>query len=301
MVRAHALELALAGLAVVTACSYDFDQYIASDEPTSGGASGAAASAGGTSGGVSGGSASGGATTGGGEIGEGGQIGEGGDTATPEANGGAGGSAGSEGFPEGGQIGEGGAGGNAATSSGGTAGNPATGGKNGAGAGGSSGGTGPSGGAGQGGGSGVDCAKVSGTLFEGRCYFVVGDGAGLAWPAARSQCPATLAGSHLVTITSAAEAQFVETTFFPATSDRWIGLSVADTTGNPPNRCRTEPSTCPFVWVTGEALAFTEWGAHSASDAEPNYSGACVRIQFEPLDWADLGCNSALPAICESS
>jgi hypothetical protein len=91
----------------------------------------------------------------------------------------------------------------------------------------------------------------------------------------------------------------LEETFFPATDDHWIGLSLADTSWLPFG-CSDDPESCPFLWVTGETLDFTDW-AVSVIDPEPNYSGACVRILFDDLDWADRTCGTTrLPAICET-
>jgi hypothetical protein len=86
-----------------------------------------------------------------------------------------------------------------------------------------------------------------------------------------------------VTITSAAEQTFVQG--MSSGSNRWIGLS----------RPTTAPPTDPksFVWVTAEAVSYTNWAA-----TEPNGSGECARLRTSN-DWADTSCTTLYGAICE--
>jgi hypothetical protein len=285
--------------AVGIACSYDFDQYLAPSEANAGGYAGAALPSGGTSAGgahgPSGGISAGGGTAGDGSSAANGQGGEA-DSSGGTTNGGAPASEGGAPIQTAGSGGE-----NEGGVSGGSP--PASGGSSIGGSNGPGGSSGAPGGGGSGGDAAVDCPEATGTVFNGHCYFLIGDGFGesLEWDEARTACTSRIAGSHLVTITSEAEEQFVEAAFFPATQDRWIGLALADTTGNPSNSCRRTPALCPFEWVTSESLSYTKWGSYSPNDVEPNYSGSCVRIQFDTVDWADRDCDENLPAICETA
>lgn len=265
----------------VTACTYDFDKYVtprsnaAAGHANSAGTAGAGAGrAGSSSGGTSGHAGSGGGTTTGGatngNAGEGGAANDGGTGATPNG----GGSAGRGGTSMGGS----GTGGTAAGR---------------AGAGGTASGGAPSGGSA--GNAPVACSD--GTTHDGHCYFLVGTSSGLDWEHAKSECEAS--GAHLVTITSSGEQTFVAATFFPSSDDAWIGLSLEDTRSDPSTLCSLIPDSCPFLWVTGEKLDYTAWGMRSGGDDEPNYSGACVRLQAADQAWADLGCGSTFRGICE--
>jgi hypothetical protein len=87
--------------------------------------------------------------------------------------------------------------------------------------------------------------------FEGHTYFVSTfeeDGATAINTAAAT-------GGHLATISSAAENNFVATIAGGANALAWIGLTDQDSEGD-------------FVWVTGEPLVYTNWGA-----GEPNGGG----------------------------
>jgi hypothetical protein len=88
--------------------------------------------------------------------------------------------------------------------------------------------------------------------------------------------------------------------FFAPANDAWIGLSLAELTDPNSATCKATPSSCPFLWLTGEPLSYTNWGNHGPNDREPNYTGACVRLQGTTLDWADQDCNERVRAICET-
>jgi hypothetical protein len=265
----HAAFAALLAIA----CSYDFDRYAApSEDPgAEGGEGGELAGAGtgakGGAAGKAGASGSGGASAGKGGSGAGGDAGSGGSTSD------------AEGGTTNGDSGRGGEGGELAAGNSGTAGSAGT-----------------SGSAGTGGGGPFDCAARSGTTFDGRCYFVVGS-TGLPFDEALAACAAN-DGATLVAITSAEEQSAIEAAFFPAATDLWIGLSLEGAPDDVPIECSILPETCPFEWTSGEDLAFTDWALRDGDD-EPNYTGACVRIQAADLAWADYGCTSPLPAICE--
>jgi Lectin C-type domain len=147
--------------------------------------------------------------------------------------------------------------------------------------------------------AGFDCEMLDGLLWNDHCYFVISQGTGLIWTRARTTCE-SFSDSHLATLTSAAEEAAVEGAFFPATQDYWIGLALENPgTQTPPATCKTMPGSCPFRWVTGERLMFSKWSQRSGTDSEPNYTGACVRLQITDRSWADFGCGTQLPAICE--
>jgi hypothetical protein len=146
---------------------------------------------------------------------------------------------------------------------------------------------------------GFDCATLDGLVWNGHCYFSIAAGTGLIWTRAKTTCE-SFSDSHLATLTTSAEQAAIEGAFFPSTTDYWIGLSLQDPSSQtPPSSCKTTPGSCPFRWVTGEVLSFTKWTQRSGTDAEPNYTGACVRLQLTDRSWADFGCGAQLPAICE--
>jgi hypothetical protein len=131
--------------------------------------------------------------------------------------------------------------------------------------------------------AGFDCAAVSGTVYQGHCYYA--KSVAVDWSTANTTtCEAP---AHLVTITSAGE-QAVVQSLLP-TQDRWIGMR------RPANSPQAESS---FYWVTNEPLSYRNWDIYSDADKEPNYTGECVRIRFTNM-WADIACTEALAVICE--
>jgi len=140
-------------------------------------------------------------------------------------------------------------------------------------------------------------ACTDGTTYDGHCYFSIGTSTALDWEHAKSECEAQAA--HLVTITSSGEQTFLATTFFPSSADAWIGLALEDTKDDPSSLCSFFADECPFLWVTGETVAYDAWATRSGDDDEPNYTGACVRLQAADQAWADTGCASAFRAVCE--
>jgi hypothetical protein len=147
--------------------------------------------------------------------------------------------------------------------------------------------------------AGFDCGMLEGLLVSGHCYFVIAAGSGLIWTRAATTCE-SFSGSHLATITSAAEQEAIEGAFFPSTTDYWIGLSLQGaSSATPPASCKTNPGSCPFLWITGEPLSYTKWSRRSATDVEPNFTGGCARLQLTDRSWADLGCGAQVPALCE--
>jgi hypothetical protein len=266
---------------MIAACTYDFDEYVGEDGPASGGDASSSGGSGGSTGGAGDagapvtpeGGTTGGAAARGGAAGAADAGGEGGALANAGGEGGAPASAGGEGGADADAAGSGPGG----TANGGT-------------------GTGGTATAGAGGSSGADCDALAGTTFDGHCYFYLSSL--LDFASARSACAE--ASAVLVAINSAAEQRFLESTFFAPANDAWIGLSLAELTNPNSATCKATPSSCPFLWLTGEPLSYTKWGNHSASDREPNYTGACVRFQGATLDWADQGCDERVRAICET-
>jgi hypothetical protein len=256
---------------MIAACTYDFDEYVGEDGPASGGDASSSGGSGVSTGGAGDagapvtpeGGTTGGAAAGGGAAGAADAGGEGGAPAS------AGGEAGADADAAGSGPGGTGTGG---TASGGTA------------------------TAGAGGSSGADCDALAGTTFDGHCYFYLSSL--LDFASARSACAE--ASAVLVAINSAAEQRFLESTFFAPANDAWIGLSLAELTDPNSATCKATPSSCPFLWLTGEPLSYTKWGNHGVSDREPNYTGACVRLQGATLDWADQDCTERVRAICET-
>jgi hypothetical protein len=153
--------------------------------------------------------------------------------------------------------------------------------------------------AGAGGTGALSCTGSGATTYGGHCYFLVGDDTPLDWSSAKSACVAHSSSAHLVTIGSKEEQAMLVASFFPATVDTWIGLSLADVTKDPSSACKLAPDQCPFAWVTGEKLAYTDWTVRSGTDSEPNYTGACVRVQATDQTWGDTTCSGKLRAICE--
>lgn len=279
-VRRRVFGFGAAGL-LIAACSYDFDEYV-EEGAARGGAAASSGGAGGTTAGVTAAGEAGANSTLGGNT-TGGQAARGGAAGAVEAGEAGASASGAGGEAEGGAAGSG----NGGVSAGGTANGGATSG-------------GPAGGgtalAGAGGAAGADCDTLGGASFEGHCYFYVSSL--LDFEAAQGACAD--AGATLVAINSVEEQRFLESTFFAPANDAWIGLSLAALTNPNASMCKAMPSACPFRWQTGEPLAYTKWGSHSASDSEPNYTGACVRLQGATLDWADQGCGERVRAICEA-
>jgi hypothetical protein len=152
---------------------------------------------------------------------------------------------------------------------------------------------------GEGGGAGFSCDELDGVVHDEHCYFVLAPGSGLSWTMARETCEGYSPSSHLVTISSSAEQAAIENALSPSVSDYWIGLALADVENEPNDDCDEAPESCPFEWVTGEALSYANWAAHGKNDVEPNYTGACVRLQLDDFNWADFDCGTRLPAVCE--
>jgi Lectin C-type domain len=253
----------------------------------SGGTAGAGAAGSGGAGGAAGGPGSGGGGAGGGPGGTGGS-GTGGSSV--DAGGGAGG-----GGPDGSGAGGTATGGSGGNGTGGTG----TGGASGSG----SGGIGGAGAGGGGTGGGVppgdggvradvradssgdapptfNCASVGGRIYENHCYYAMTPP--VSWEVAAKQSCA--APAHLVTITSAAEHNFVISIL--ADESRWIGYYRP--AGSP-----TNPSA--FEWVTGENTTYRQW---YSANGEPDYDGACVRLG-PSNHWGDHPCTGTFAAICE--
>jgi hypothetical protein len=284
---------------IVSACSYDFDQFV------QGTAAGAPAAVGGSpalsgSSDPGGAPALGGTTGSAGRAGAAGTAGGAGTTSSAENGGAAGdGEAGASSPSSGGakQSAAGSGGANTGHAGAGAAGKPSGAGQGGGGQAGSRATAGTGGAPANTGGASSTC---SGTTFGGHCYFLIGEDSGLDWPSAKAACEKYSKTTHLVTITSKDEQAAIVKAFFATKVDTWIGLSLADTSKSPDSLCKLVPDQCPFQWVTGEKLDYTDWTVRSGSDNEPNYSGACVRIASSDQTWSDTGCTgSKYRALCE--
>jgi hypothetical protein len=130
---------------------------------------------------------------------------------------------------------------------------------------------------------GFDCAALSGTVFQGHCYYLS--------PALTNWETANMTGcgspSHLAVITTAAE-QGVVAAILPG-NERWIGLRKNP---GPPNNENA------FHWVTGEGLSVRYWDSYEAGAPEPNYTGDCVRMR-PSNNWGDTPCTDLYAAVCE--
>lgn len=96
------------------------------------------------------------------------------------------------------------------------------------------------------------------------------------WTGARDACAAM--GGHLVTVTSAAENNFI----YNLWPSGWIGLTDEAVEGQ-------------FRWITGEAYSYTSWNG-----GEPNNAGDEDYVQFVGAGrWNDLPNNQYLPYVLE--
>jgi large repetitive protein len=107
-----------------------------------------------------------------------------------------------------------------------------------------------------------------------------------SWVSAHATC--NTYGYELVTITSAAENAWVDTTADTySTGKWWTGLNDRASEGT-------------FVWASGESVSYTNWHA-----GEPNDSGTsedCVQLnRFHPTQtWNDEPCGRGFAYVCES-
>lgn len=96
------------------------------------------------------------------------------------------------------------------------------------------------------------------------------------WSTAKANCEAM--GGHLVTVTSAAENNFI----FNLWPSGWIGLTDEVTEG-------------VWRWVTGETYSYSSW-----NPGEPNNAGNEDYVQFVGSGrWNDLPNNQSLPYVLE--
>ena len=111
----------------------------------------------------------------------------------------------------------------------------------------------------------------------------------LTWVSARDLAVAH--SGHLVTITSAAESQFIEANYHnePAPwPPKWIGMSDRTSEGN-------------WVWVSGEPYVFTHW-----AESQPDDAGSAGEDCGELFDlselrgiWNDAPCDLSRTAVVE--
>lgn len=110
--------------------------------------------------------------------------------------------------------------------------------------------------------------------MTGNCYTRT-DFPSLGWPAAEQTC--VNAGSHLMTLTSAAERSLM------ADWASWIGLSELRLEGE-------------WAWVTGEAFRYTSW----APDEPIGATEHCVHELLDQAGWNNLDCSIEQIYACET-
>jgi len=126
--------------------------------------------------------------------------------------------------------------------------------------------------------------------------------------AAESRTHLGLTG-HLVTITSAAENEFVFGLLPTAqySVGAWIGLTDDEAFGGIESFSQANPQIDGWVWVTGEPLTFTDWGSFTNSIGqfvqEPNNSGnedyVVLHAFSGPIEWNDAPAHHEPPFIVE--
>jgi hypothetical protein len=131
--------------------------------------------------------------------------------------------------------------------------------------------------------TGFDCAAVSGTVYQGHCYYP--SSTPTSWDVAHTT--ACVAPAHLAVITTAGE-QGVVAAILPG-QERWIGLRKDP---GPPNQ------ESRFYWVTKEPVSFKMWDSYDTGPPEPNFTGDCVRMR-PSKNWGDTPCTEAYGAVCE--
>jgi len=131
------------------------------------------------------------------------------------------------------------------------------------------------------------CLDCEGTVYNDHCYYAFNDE--VDWGTARSSCGSW--GGWLVVITDAGEQAAVASVI---SENAWIGLSDQEAEGN-------------FVWVTGEAVSYTNWAS-----GQPNDIGTqdCVMaFKDSGYKWNDMSCpndhtpssNNAKQYVCEKA
>ncbi|MEB3357750.1 MAG: lectin-like protein [Synechococcales bacterium] len=120
-------------------------------------------------------------------------------------------------------------------------------------------------------------APANARQYNGKAYLLTSQ---MTWESA--QTFAKSLGGNLVTINTAAEQQWLRNTF-GQWENFWIGLTDKDQEGS-------------FKWVSGEALAFTDW-----APGEPNNwnNEDYVEMNFSNGRWNDLGGNQHRRGIVE--
>ena len=104
---------------------------------------------------------------------------------------------------------------------------------------------------------------------------------------AQAEVEAVAAGGHLVTINSAAEDQWLADTFNPGAVD-WIGwIGLYQDTNDPTCTPNCEPSG-GWKWVSGQPLAYINWGSGEPNNDNGVYEDWVVLGEFPPLAWIDL-------------
>ncbi|XP_047200502.1 macrophage mannose receptor 1 [Hippoglossus stenolepis] len=131
--------------------------------------------------------------------------------------------------------------------------------------------------------------------YGSNCYKLKAD-TRKSWSAARHDCVQD--GGDLLSITSAAEEQYVTGTLDPSRFDLWIGFSTLKC-----NKisCQVEVGNSQFTWTDANALPYTNW-----ADGEPTVdtqSGSCAAIIKDASDdfgkWRSHVCRYERPYMCK--
>jgi hypothetical protein len=132
------------------------------------------------------------------------------------------------------------------------------------------------------------CSVVGGTVYGGHCYYV--NTTPSTFDVAATACP-SIAGFHLVTITSAGEAAAVTALVSASGKDYWIGLEE-------PRSSYQQKLETNFFWVDNEPYnpqtSYRNW-----DPSEPTFVGDCVLLH-PTGKWASAKCDTtSLWFICE--
>ncbi|XP_076014518.1 uncharacterized protein LOC143007034 [Genypterus blacodes] len=140
------------------------------------------------------------------------------------------------------------------------------------------------------------CDLASGWMEYGsNCYKLKAD-TRKSWGAARSDC--VMQGGDLVSVTSAAEEQYVTGTMDPSRIDLWIGLSTLKC-----NKisCQVEEGNTVFTWSDASSVNYTNWAEDEPAIGEQ--AGTCSAIIKDAgadfAKWRAHVCRFERPYMCE--
>ena len=113
--------------------------------------------------------------------------------------------------------------------------------------------------------------------FENACYKFFSSSK--AWSSARTDC--LNSDSHLTSILSDDEQNFIESLVTSTYDDTWIGGKMA---------------TFDLEWEDGSVVSYTNW-----QSGEPNYSGDCIYMytSYGYGTWLDYDCDDSKYYVCK--